>query len=247
MKGKLLAGWPAVDHPVAASLAIGRIRTLSAACAHSRTLPSDVAARANSHASASCSAPSFQASSWGLSVSEPAVPDRTGRDRREGVSRYVRLQSRRRNVSRSADWPVRLHASSGNADRSQSPPPPSNRVLGLGSGIGSIARQNARSDSKAQSGASGAAFSSDPAAAFSQALAAQGPTCRWPGGPTCPWPGGTKAITLDQLSKTNPQTMKALAQSAKEKQPGGAAQPNIGTIWALIVLALAYLHHSTTG
>ena len=241
------SGRNAVDHPLAATSAVGRVRSLTFSSLQHRSQCSELKARAASHASASSSAPTPQTSSpLGVGLPDCGRSDRAGRQ--QAVSRYARLQSRRRNVSRSADWPVRPLAASGNAERSHSPPPPPARGLGLASGIaGSAAvRQGSRSDTQAQSLGSGAAVSSDaPGGLVGQA--SQGPTCQWPGGPACPWPGGTKAITLDQLSKNNPQTMQALAQTAKEKQPGGTNQPNIGTFWALLVLGFAYLHHSTTG
>ncbi len=246
---KLSAGWSTVDHPTAASSIFGRARLLTYPSLQNRLPSSELLARAASHSSASSSAPSSQATSpLGVGLPERGSPNQSGRGRQQAVSRYIRLQSRRRNVSRSADWPVRPNAISGNADRSQSPPPPPARGIGLASGSSGAAasRQGSRLETQAQSMGSGAALSSDAQGAV-MSQAAQGPTCRWPGGPACPWPGGTKAITLDQLSKDNPQTMQALAQTAKQKQPGGAEQPNIGTIWALVILAFAYLHHSTTG
>ena len=246
----LLTGWIGADHPVASS-AFGRVRFPPATGPQHRSLTSELVARVASNASASSSAPSAQANfTLGATLSDSGNAHKDRRGRQQAVSRYVRLQSRRRNLSRSADWPVRPNAATGEGERSQSPPPPAARGLGLGAGKATPVptRQGSRSDSKAQSVGSGASLSPEGQAALvSQAPTAQGPTCRWPGGPACPWPGGTKAITLDQLSKNSPQTMKALAESAKEKQPGGNNQPNIGTVWALLVLAFAYLHHSTTG
>lgn len=232
------ATWPSTDLTGPNFTALGRCRNPTNPTVQGRFQSNDPTSRANSHASASCSTSSCPSSSV-LNTTEAMSSQFNRQGRQPSFSRYARLQSQRRNLSRTADWPVRPSASSGKADRSRSPDPRPARGLGLDS-------QTARSDSKTQSAGSPSISASDGSVSLGQEHL-QGPTCRWPGGPTCPWPGGTQAITLDQLSQKNPQTMQALAKSAKEKQPGGAEQPNLGTFWALLVLGLAYLHHSTTG
>lgn len=232
------ATWPSTDLTGPSATALGRCRNPTNSILQGRSCLHDPTSRASSHASASCSTP-CQLSSSAMNTPEATSSQFNRQGRQPSFSRYARLQSKRRNLSRTADWPVRPSASSGKTDRSRSPDPRPARGLGLDS-------QTARSDSKTQSAGSPSISASDGSASLGQERS-QGPTCRWPGGPTCPWPGGTQAITLDQLSQKNPQTMQALAKSAKEKQPGGTEQPNLGTFWALLVLGLAYLHHSTTG